>query len=116
MAQRQEEGKPADEDDIRKCLAAFPRKAEEWPDLMKSLRADLGAAAPPPEVLLFPPARGNAFSSKSGLSRYFSSGGLILRRRRDLMSNLEMDSVWIPADVRARGRQHESVAPIIRIR
>lgn len=82
LTQRRTDGKPVDEDDIRKhrrdvfrlaaalpagagpaippsvladfrkFLAAFSREAPEWSDLMKSLRADLGAAAPPPEALL----------------------------------------------------------------
>jgi len=82
LTQKRAEGKPADEDDIRKhrrdvfrltaalpagpgpaipppvledlrrFLAAFSMESAEWPDLLKSLRADFGAATPTPEVLL----------------------------------------------------------------
>ena len=82
LTHRRREGKPADEDDIRKhrrdvfrlsaalpagpgpsiaesvradlrrFVAAFPPDSPEWTDLLKSLKADLGAAVPSPQALM----------------------------------------------------------------
>ena len=48
--------------DLRRFVAAFTLDSPEWPDLLKSLKADLGAAVPRPEDLL------------AALDAYFSLG------------------------------------------
>jgi hypothetical protein len=49
-------------DDLRKFVAAFAPESPEWTDLLKSLKADFGAAVPRPQELL------------SALGMYFSLG------------------------------------------
>jgi len=39
-------------DDLREFVSAFPAESPEWTDLLRSLKADLGAAVPSPQELL----------------------------------------------------------------
>ena len=39
-------------DDLRTFVAAFQSESPEWTDLLRSLKADLGAAVPRPRDLL----------------------------------------------------------------